>query len=447
MNLLAWSTLAIALCPILAFAIGRSKAEDARRFALAAASLLLIAAGVSAVAFLSSPANEHLSLGLLNFASDPISLTLGPALCLAALALILMTPNAEADPRHFARIVLMHGCACLAISAADARTLFLAEGAALGLSVLTLRSLRSSKLDDALFSLAAICMAVSWFMIEQADLAQLPFDRLGLALEKNPLPAIIFGLGVAIHLGLPPFSSWLTSALDGPRITHALVAALPLTGMAALARWVGPALFHLKLTLPLLMLALLCAGMAASQLSLGRSYAYALLASICLVTVGMIDPDPIGRTGGSLMWASVLVALTGSGLCAAAVISRIGGPDLSLHHGLYPRAPQLGMAFLLTGIAVGGIPGTVDFAADDLLLHGSVEASAIGLFLVTSTMSILGFNAVRQFFRLFFGTDLNHQPKFDLVPREQVALAGLLTLIFLGGVAPQLIPLLRPLAP
>lgn len=446
MNPLVLLLVAAVLAAASSVLIARAPRPEARGLALVAGGLLAAAAAIAALTFLGEPAPVSGAVAWLSFRFDAAGATLIPAAAFSGLALLLATPERDCDGPHCARVVGLMTAAALALLAADLRALVLAELASLSLARQALRALRRNALDEASFTLAAIlnlaALAMAWF--EGLDRA--PFAEL--ARSAPPLILVALGLAAALRLGLPPFSSWLSSALAREQVAGALIAALPFSGVAVFARVIEPALSlagahePLVVSVPLLIAAVLLAAMAAAQRQLGRSYAYALLAAVCVSIVGVLDPDPVGYAGGLLMWAASLVATTGFGLAVAATTARLGPLDVSRHHGLYRRAPGLGLAFLVTGIALAGLPGSVDFSAAELMLHGSVSASAPELALIAIAFSLIGFNVIRLSFRVFFGPS-EGQGDLDLRPRERVALYGLAAFLVLGGLAPGLIPLLR----
>jgi len=83
---------------------------------------------------------------------------------------------------------------------------------------------------------------------------------------------------------------------------------------------------------------------------------------------------------------------------------------------------------------VVGMPGTLGFAAEDLLLHGTLEShKLLGLILPIAT-ALNAFNLLRLFSRLFLGKYQRLVPSIpDALPRERwVLTACLLVLIGLG---------------
>ena len=122
--------------------------------------------------------------------------------------------------------------------------------------------------------------------------------------------------------------------------------------------------------------------------------------------------------------------------------ARIGRLNLDRFSGLDSGAPRLGLSCLLFGLALAGLPGSVDFIAQELLLNAGIGHSVVGLALAAAVAAGLGLQNLRVFFRLFYGPALS-EGGLDLKPREVAAVVPLVVLLVVGGVAPGLVPLLR----
>lgn len=422
-------------------------AEESRWTAIVGASIGMAGAGFTAVSFLSAPEVQTWEFLSLRFLIDSFSATLLPAISVCIFALVLNTPNRYATPRHFSILLFMQGTCQLALVANNLTVLIFAELLSLLAAIATFKGLRTRKLAQIYLGGAALFLAVAWLRGALSGVATLGLE----ALAENKLPALFvlpLSLGLAIRMGLLPFSSWFTAAYEEQNLSAVLVGTLPFSGFVTCARVLEPVVSSwgetepLIISVPILLIGLLCAGLSLVQSSLGRSCGFTLLAANCLVLVGLLDPNPVGFVGGELMWGAVLTSTTGFSMMVNSVQARFSGLTLTSFHGLYQSAPFLGTAFLIMGLSIAGIPGTVDFASEDVLLHGSIGANVGNLALVTMTISVLGFNVVRMFFRVFYGVSTFKRIGIDLKIRELVAVGTIMGLLFLGGIAPSLLPLI-----
>ncbi|MBV9625550.1 MAG: hypothetical protein JOZ14_16405, partial [Acidobacteria bacterium] len=98
----------------------------------------------------------------------------------------------------------------------------------------------------------------------------------------------------------------------------------------------------------------------------------------------------------------------------------------------------LAVSFAILGLALVGLPGTLGFCSQDLLVSGTLTTHPlIGLLLpIATTMNAVSF--FRLFSRLFLG---KHRTGFtiiaDALPRERWTLAGIVLFVVLGGLFPK----------
>ena len=93
-------------------------------------------------------------------------------------------------------------------------------------------------------------------------------------------------------------------------------------------------------------------------------------------------------------------------------------------------------SFLLLGLAVAGLPGTLGFAGQDLVLHGAAGPRALApAFAVLGACALNGIALMRAYMALFGGTT-RHGGEVDLTRREGLAFGALLALLLALGLAP-----------
>jgi NADH-quinone oxidoreductase subunit M len=262
---------------------------------------------------------------------------------------------------------------------------------------------------------------------------------------------VLLGITVLVRKAVFPFHSWLPVLVeDGPIGVAALIVATHL-GAFLLLRVAFPLLpVAVAALMPhvaglALASALLASFVALSQKRLRRALGFVLTSQMGLVVVGLAGGRADSVQGAMLHMLGV--GLTGSGLLvvAAAIEARTGTDDTTHLAGLVERFPRMAAAFLLLGVATIGMPGTLLYVAEDLLLHGLLEHHVVLATLLLLVTVMNGINLLRLFFTLFFGPMRRETPigrgVTDLRPREAYALFALVALVFLGGLAPQ--PLLE----
>ena len=162
-----------------------------------------------------------------------------------------------------------------------------------------------------------------------------------------------------------------------------------------------------------------------------------------LVLAGLSGKLPMELSGAFCVWISSGLALTGIGLVSWALESRAGPIRLDTPQGRFWDAPALAAFFLLFGLAGIGLPGTLSFVADDLIVSGSLDEQLhAGLLVILATV-LSGIAMMRGWFHVFGGPGDSAGTRHAILPRERVALTALLAALFLLGLWPD--PLVRAL--
>jgi NADH-quinone oxidoreductase subunit M len=155
-----------------------------------------------------------------------------------------------------------------------------------------------------------------------------------------------------------------------------------------------------------------------------------------LVLAGLAGTLPMELDGAFCIWISSGLAITGIGLVSWALESRAGAIPIETLQGRFWDAPALAAFFLLFGMASIGLPGTLSFVADDLIVSGSLEDHlAAGLMVIGSTV-LCGIAVMRCWFHVFGGPREVDAPRHAILRREQVPLTVLLAVLFGLGIWP-----------
>ena len=362
---------------------------------------------------------------------DSVSVTVAPAMLLGALALVLQAGRADASGSTLVWLLGALALESLALLAGSFALLALTEAAAA--AFLATHAFRARRRAQGTYLLLAAAL----------------FSAAGGLTGAGPPSVLACGLAVAgalVRLGVFPCATGALSALGRELNLGTLLAALPFGGVLVLIRANQSLAASEALAWAhdlLLLSAPLAAALALTQRELGRSVGYLLAAVHALIALGALDPSATGQLGGELLWASTLLTASGFGAAASLVVLRIGDPDLSRHHGLHHNAPLLSLAFLILGMGLAGAPGTIDFIADDVLLSGASSEGLASMALVVITLALIGFNALRLQFRLFFGVSTPSRDYLRTKPRERLGLFLAMGAVVLGGLAPGLLPLVQ----
>lgn len=279
---------------------------------------------------------------------------------------------------------------------------------------------------------------------------------IGFSVAPGQSSAFLFLLlAVIMRKGIVPFQFWIPAAFEGgslpvlslilnghlgaflvirfavPMFPEAAGQYLSLLGILAILTSLYGAIVALVSRKPRRTLALLCASQAA------------------FILAGLENRNVEGITGALVHWW--VVAFATATLLAVyrsleARSSEAVEPGGYLGYGYH--APRLAVFFAVGALALIGLPGTLGFAAEDLLFHGALESHPLlGVALPLAT-ALNAITALRLFAVLFLGRRGIHVPAIaDALPRERWALSVPVALLVAGGVVPSLVVSLRsPLA-
>lgn len=248
---------------------------------------------------------------------------------------------------------------------------------------------------------------------------------------------------VFLRSGVFPFHSWVPSLTERQGSLWISLLLVPQAGALLLLR-VGMPLFPESMLslLPFVARVALLGTLYGALLGLvtrdlRRALGWLVVSQASLVLVGLGDTNLEGLTGALVLWIAVGVSLTGLGLAVASVETRVGSIDLRKYMGLGAQAPLLSASFLILGLAIVGLPGTLGFIAEDLVVHGSLESyPAMGILIVLAT-AVNGFSVFRAYVSIFGGPEQRSGLPMDLSRREGGALAILLLVLLGFGIVPR----------
>lgn len=251
-------------------------------------------------------------------------------------------------------------------------------------------------------------------------------------------------LAVILRKGVFPFHGWMVHAFEyGPLLPTALLFNGHL-GALLIARSETTALpLAAKHALDILGLVALATTLITSLRAFAEKKPRRLLAYLCLsqasfILVGFATANAEGITGGLVHWLVVSTASAGL-ICIVRVLEvRLSViDDPSGHLGLATKAPRLATFFLVCGLALIGLPGTLGYCAEDLLFHGALENHPwVGICLPVAT-AFNAINLMRLFSILFLGVLPKHVIDIpDALPRERWPLAACVVFLIFGGLMP-----------
>ena len=439
---------------ITAFYVSRGgSAASPRKPAVAALTISLVASLVITATWVNGPEvalelGERLGGGYLVHV-DGVTAMLLPFVAMVELAIVLVAPKRFLDGAATARILWGAGATFALFSTAHPLVLIIAW---IVTALPTWKSTRATpgghpaaRVYATMMVPAVTCMAAGTIMM----IVDPPWEPGGGSL--GTAGGWLVALAVLVRKGIFPFHSWYPALFRGAPMSTALAATMPqLASYTAVRLFFGHADHGDGVGAELVVLSQLAlvtaaygGALAVVQRDLRGLIGTLAMSQSALVLAGLAGKLPMELNGAFCTWISSGLALTGLGLVGWALESRAGPLLLETPQGRFRDAPLLAGFFLLFGLAAIGLPGTLSFVADDLLVSGSLDEQLhAGLLVITATV-LSGIAVMRGWFMVFGGPASVDGPRHQVLLRERVALTALLATIVLLGLCPA--PLVREL--
>jgi NADH-quinone oxidoreductase subunit M len=446
--------------------------EIARRWSIGIQAFSFAAALVAVLQLLgarevrlSESAEHWLMLDALN----AIPLVLFMALCLG---ITMLAPKHVLTPQWLAGILWLSATTSAAY-AANNLLVFVAGWAGSLAPFLVLRSFAKPKPQPALeanqvkreqtipvysqavlwLSLVSLCIGVGLLIYATPNTTWQETFSLSRARrgDANLLFAAFISLmgAVILRKGLFPAHSWVVTAYEkGPLLPLTLMVndhlgaflvariVLPLVPDVAHKAWP----FFSTLSL---LTALYAAVLALVESKPRRLFALVAISQSAFLLTGLESYNAVGITGSLVLWQVVSVATTMIAAVYTGLEARLGTLlETNQFLGLAVGAPRLAVFFAAGCLALVGLPLTLGFPAEDLLLQGTLASNPyLGVVLPVVT-AVNAFSVVRLFARLFLGRPRAAVHNLaDALPRERWVLTAALLFLLLGGLFPA--PLIR----
>ena len=443
-------TVVAPLVGALAVAVGLAPASP-RRLAVGAVLLSLVASLVITVAWISGPgaplaSGERLGGGSL-LVVDGITAVLLPYVIVVELAILLVAPRRSLEPDAVARLLFGAAATFAVFLTAHPLALVVLWCATVLPTWRSVRDTPGGRAAARVFSIAMGVALVSMATGTALLVVDPPWtDAPG---WRGTAGGWLVAVAIMIRKGIFPFHSWYPALFRGAPMSTALAATMPQVASYTAVRLLighadhpeGVAAELVVLSQMALVTAVYGAALAIVQRDLRSLIGMLAMSQSALVLAGLAGTLPMELNGALCVWISSGLALTGIGLVTWALESRAGVIRLETPQGRFWDAPALAGFFLLFGLAGIGLPGTLSFVADDLIVSGSLDEQLHAGLLVIFATVLSGIAVMRGWFHVFGGPVEPDGPRHAILPRERVALTGLIALLFVLGLWPG--PLVR----
>jgi NADH-quinone oxidoreductase subunit M len=258
-------------------------------------------------------------------------------------------------------------------------------------------------------------------------------------------------LAAILRKGIFPAHSWVPNGLDQSPPALLMLLLNGHLGGFLVVRYAIPMMADVAgqalslLSYLALFTALYAAFLALTEKRVRRILGFLSVSQASFVLAGLENRNTEGVTGALVHWFVVTTATTGLVCVYRALEARYPAvAEPNGYFGLATRTPRLATFFAICGLALVGLPGTLGFAAEDLLFHGSLESHPLlGLTLPIAT-ALNGITIYRLFVRLFLGRATVQTPAVpDALPGERWGLSAAVVFLVAGGILPSALVALR----
>ena len=248
--------------------------------------------------------------------------------------------------------------------------------------------------------------------------------------------------GLAVRIPIFPLHGWLPLAIEHGTIAVAPILLLGLkTGIYGILRFVYPLLPDAVLHWQMFLLVLATVGifyaalLAMMQENLRRLLAYAVISHTGIVMIGLLSLNPMAFQGSTLLTINFGLAIAGLFFMTGLIYQRTGTTRLPQLGGLFDHMPVVGMAFLIAGLAIVGMPGTPGFDAAHLVMEGSIDSfgTLVTIGAALGNVMAAGF-LLWAFQRVFLSQpeNVNLRIKSTVTLKTEILIAGTIIAALLG---------------
>lgn len=273
-----------------------------------------------------------------------------------------------------------------------------------------------------------------YWSFDLAELASVDIQE-----EIEGLLFFLLFYGLAIRIPLFPFHGWLPDFLRFGNVAIAPIYLLGLKlGVYGLLRFVFPLMPNAVWQWHYVAVAFAMTGvfyaalLALKQQNLRNLLGFAVVSHTSILTIGLFSLDPLALQGSVLLAVNFGLAISGLLLMTGLVWQRTHTTDLHRLGGMFDYIPLVGIAFLIAGLAIVGMPGTPGFNAVHFVLEGAIKTfgAPVTIGAAIGNLIAAGF-LLRAFQRAFLTKPSGKTDHWNTQPSEltEKVLAGTVILV------------------
>ena len=177
---------------------------------------------------------------------------------------------------------------------------------------------------------------------------------------------------------------------------------------------------------------------AIGQTDVMRLIAYTSISHFGFIILGIFVMTSQGQSGSTLYMVNHGVSTAALFLIAGFLVSRRGTRLIAAYGGVQKVAPVLAGTFLVAGLATLSLPGLAPFISEFLVLIGTFTRFPVLAVLASTALVLSAVYILWAYQRMMTGPVADGNDRLrDLLPREIVVVAPLITLLLVLGVYPK----------
>ena len=250
-----------------------------------------------------------------------------------------------------------------------------------------------------------------------------------------PTALVLMFIGGAGKSAMFPLHIWLPDAMEGPTPVSALIhaATMVVAGVFQLARmfplWIEYAPQSLSIVVWVgVFTAFYAAAVACAQTDIKRVLAFSTISQIAfmMVAIGVCLPGheavldnhaQLGYMAGMFHLFTHAMFKACLFLCAGCVIHAVHSNEMALMGGLRKYMPVTHVTFLISCLAIAGIPFFSGFSSKDEIITACFQYSPVVGWIMTGIAAMTAFYMFRLYFGIFWGTE-NKEAHAHHTPHE-----------------------------
>lgn len=386
--------------------------------------------------------------------SDPLSGLFLSLTALVAFTVLLASPPRELTARTQSSVLFSLAASMTAYCASDL-TVFAGAwmmgrfATAVGLpnDAAHARLRRAHAIYATLGTAPLLAALVILYQAHDTSFVTSPATTYALSKTSQHVVFCLLAMAAAFRSGLFPLHSWLPAltgrapvaisamifgAQLGPLlVARAIVPLTPLVAQGDLSPFSTWAVLS----------ALYTSLVGIVQRDMKRAVGFVLTSQSALLLFGMSGADAESTHGALLGTLALGVTAAGLLLVTGGLQARTGSDDVVKIRGRGRAFPRMTALFFLFAAAAIGLPGTLSYVSEDLVLHGLLRSNTPGAVAMLVVTVLNGITLLRLFFGVFQGPTLEREPpeRPDLSAREGLVIAALWGITLVTGISPRIL--------